>query len=142
MAVQTFALNESDNVKRRFHLMLVDANDGFTPETGEDGGQPQISINGSSFDNTSGLLNAVGNGLYYVELTQSELGALGHFVVRYKSANTAEFQDVGYIEEGSGVTNEELKQLLLKILYKLNWIEYRLGSKDDKQDNNIELDLL
>ena len=95
--MQQFKQSESTAVRRYFYLHLVDAADGMTPETGESGGQPQISVNGAAFASTSATLTAVGNGLYYVALTTSELGNLGVIVVRYKSANTAEFQAVGQV---------------------------------------------
>lgn len=89
--------SESTAARRRVYLHLVDATDGITPETGEAGGQPQISTNGGAFGNTSATLTAIGNGLYYVELTAGELGTLGFIVVRFKSANTAEFQTLGQV---------------------------------------------
>ena len=95
--MQIFRMNESDSTMRRFFLFLVDATDGITPELAEANGQPQISINGAGFNNTGGLLVAIGNGAYYVALTQSEVSAKGFFLVRYKSANTAEFQSLGHV---------------------------------------------
>lgn len=87
----TFTQSESTAAARRFPVYLVDATDGLTAETGEAGGQPQISKNGGAFGNTSATLTAIGNGSYYVELTTGELDTLGTIRVRYKSANTAEF---------------------------------------------------
>lgn len=78
----------------------VDAADGYTPETGEAGGQPQVAKLGGvtpAFANTSGVLVAISsgtNGTYYVELTAAELDTIGPIVVRYKSAATREFQGV------------------------------------------------
>lgn len=95
--MQTFTLSEGTAARRRFFLHLVDATDGITPETGEAAGQPQVSKNGAAFGNTSATLTAVANGLYYVELTAAELDTLGKVIVRYKSANTAEFQDIGMV---------------------------------------------
>lgn len=95
--MQFFEQNESRSIYRRFIVFLVDATDGITPETGEAGGQPQISKNGEGFINTSGTLVAIGNGSYYVELIQSEVETLGMILVRYKSANTAEFQSIGLV---------------------------------------------
>lgn len=95
-----FLLSEGTAARRRFPVYLVDATDGITAETGEAGGQPQISKQGGAFANTTATLTAIGNGAYYVELTATELNTLGLIVVRYKSANTAEFnmdgQVVGY----------------------------------------------
>lgn len=110
--MQQFKLSEGTAARRRFYLHLVDATDGITPETGEAAGQPQISVNGAAFGNTSATLTAIGNGAYYVELTAGELGTLGAIMVRYKSAATAEFQDVAYMvaydpyaAAGLGLTN-------------------------------------
>lgn len=75
----------------RFPL-VVDATDFATPETGEAGGQPQVSVDSTTWTNTGiGVLNTVGFGDYYADLT-SALVASGTPVIytRYKSANTAE----------------------------------------------------
>jgi hypothetical protein len=85
-----FKIAESTAARRRVPFYLVDATDGLTPETGEVGGQPQLSKNGGAWANTAGVLVAVGNGQYYVELTAGELDTLGRATCRYKSANTAE----------------------------------------------------
>jgi len=89
--------SQTTAARRRFPVFLVDVTDGLTPETGENGGQPQLSKNGGSFANTSATLVAVGNGHYYVELTALELDTLGYIVVRFKSANTAEFNMDGQV---------------------------------------------
>jgi len=95
-----FKLSEATAARRRVYFHLVDATDGITAETGEATGQPQFSINGAGFNNTTNTLVSIGSGGYYVEMDVSELATLGAFMVRYKSANTAEFQDahqvVGY----------------------------------------------
>jgi len=95
--MQVLPINEAREILRRFYVFLVDATDGITPELGEAGGQPQTSINGAAFVNTAGLLVSIGNGAYYVQLSQAELSNVGWLLVRYKSANTAEFQSIGYI---------------------------------------------
>jgi len=95
--MQQFKKDESTAARRRFYVHLVDATDGMTVEVGESGGQPQISKNGAAFGNTSATLTSIGNGAYYVELSASELDTLGVILVRYKSANTTEFQDIGYV---------------------------------------------
>lgn len=88
-----FKLSEATAARRRAPIgVLVDATDGFTPETGEAAGQPQISKNGAAFGNTAATLVAVGNGLYYVELSAAELDTPGKIFLRYKSANTREHQ--------------------------------------------------
>ena len=85
--------NEGTAARREFPVFLVDATDGITPEIGEAGGQPQISKAGATtFTNTTATLVAIGNGGYIVVLTVAEFDTLGRFLVRYKSAATAEFQ--------------------------------------------------
>lgn len=86
---------ETTPEKKRMYFYCVDATDGITPEPGEEGGQPQISINGGAFTNSGiGTLSAVlaaGTGWYYAELTDATVSTAGRLVEgRYKSANTAE----------------------------------------------------
>lgn len=92
--MQFFFFGEDRPAFRRFYLFLVDVTDGITPEIGEAGGQPQISSNGSDFTPTTNTLVAMGNGAYYVELTLGEVSSVGWVLVRYKSANTAEFESL------------------------------------------------
>lgn len=87
-----YVQSEGTAARRRVPLFLVDATDGITAETGEVGGQPQISKNGAAFTNTTATLTAVGNGGYYVELSAAELDTVGTITIRYKSANTTERQ--------------------------------------------------
>ncbi len=84
--------NESTAAKRRVYFHLVDATDGITAETGEAGGQPQVSSDGGAWTNTGiGTLSAIGNGRYYADLTQTLVATAGTMIeTRYKSANTAE----------------------------------------------------
>lgn len=88
---------ETDQGRRRVYLHLVDATDGITPETAEANGtnKGEISINGAAFVATADVLHTLGYGCYYIALsnsTEAILANVGHAVVRYKSANTAEFQ--------------------------------------------------
>lgn len=95
--MQEISLSEPITAKRIFYFKLVDATDGLTPETGEDGGQPQISISGANYVSTSDTLNAISsgdNGSYYIILTIPEVATPGNHLVRYKSAETAEFEEV------------------------------------------------
>jgi|GEM_PF-5757050 len=84
--------NETSAGRRRVFFQLVDASDGITPETGEAGGQPQLSINGGAWSDTGiGTLNAVGHGRYYAEVTSTAVATAGTIIeTRYKSTNTAE----------------------------------------------------
>jgi hypothetical protein len=84
--------NESTTARRYVFFQLVDATDGITAETGEAGGQPQVSSNGGAWTNTGiSTLTSIDNGRYYAELTQTLVATAGTYIeTRYKSANTAE----------------------------------------------------
>ena len=84
--------NQATAAKRRVYFHLVDVTDGITAETGETGGQPQVSTNGGTWTNTGiGTLTSIGNGRYYADLTQTLVATAGDVIeTRYKSANTAE----------------------------------------------------
>jgi hypothetical protein len=128
MAVQTFVAGSGTAEHRRFFIFLVDETDGKTPELGEAGGQPQISKNGGSFANTGGTLVSVGNGCYYVELTAIELNTAGHIIVRYKSAETLEFQDVGLVQQ-----LDLFGTLLKRIHDDVEWIRWNLPKDAEAQ---------
>ncbi len=99
--MQYFQIGENDTLKRRIYLHLVDATDGITPETGEAGNTAQVSINGKAPTTSRSTLVAVDAtnqpGTYYLELSPSELQFPGVIIVRYKSANTAEFVALGQV---------------------------------------------
>jgi hypothetical protein len=82
--------NETTAAKRRMYFHVVDVNDGMTPENGEAGGQPQLSIGGAAWTDSDNTLILIGNGRYYVELSASEVANTCVIEGRYKSANTAE----------------------------------------------------
>lgn len=85
--------NEATAAKRYVYFDLRDQTDGITAETGEAGGQPQVSINGAAWAGAGsiGVLVAIGNGRYYAELAQASIATAGDLLeTRYDSANTAE----------------------------------------------------
>lgn len=93
--------NESTPSRRRLYFQCFDVVDGITPETGEDGGQPQVSVDGSSWTNTGiGVLVSVGNGRYYSEISETLTNVENAiFLTRYKSLNTTEtIGDIGIID--------------------------------------------
>lgn len=95
--------------KTRVYFFLVDATDGFTPETGEAGGQPQISTDGAAWTNTGiGTLTHIGTGRYYADLTTAAVasGAPKVILARYKSSNTAEAIGTSYIVTVNDPANE------------------------------------
>lgn len=93
--------NESTPSRRRLYFQCFDVVDGITPETGEEGGQPQVSVDGSSWTSVGiGVLVSIGDGRYYSELTQAITNVENATILtRYKSANTTEtVGDVGIID--------------------------------------------
>lgn len=94
--------NEAIAARRRLHFHLVDLTDGFTPETGEAAGQPEISIDGAAFSSSGiGTLTAIGYGDYYAEVAQAAVN-LNDGVIRgrYKSANTREARSLNVLIVG------------------------------------------
>lgn len=145
MAVQTINLNESVAAKRRVYFKLVDSTDGLTPETGEAGGRPQISKNGENYENTAAVLIAISsgtNGSYYVELELNEVNTAGKLLARYKSANTVEFEDVIYIQEETASTTDAIKQLILTLTRKVNYLEWKLKQTEETGAVQEELSIL
>jgi len=94
------ALHKKTETTARLWFYLVDATDGLTAETGENGGACQVSKNGGAFG-TTGLstLTHIGNGHYYatLNLVTATAAAGDRFVGRYKSANTAEAPSLNVI---------------------------------------------
>lgn len=86
----TLYRSEGSASLRRIPLWLVGSN-GTTPATGESGGQPQINwiARGTATANTAATLSLVSAnaGEYYVELSASEVSALGVLGIHYRSAN-------------------------------------------------------
>jgi hypothetical protein len=83
-------LSEATAARRRIFFLLVDATDGFTPETGTDltaAGDVQISKNGAAYANAAGAApTSLGDGLYYYEATAAELDTVGTLVLKVEDA--------------------------------------------------------
>lgn len=92
--MQQIENGEGTAAERRVWLHLVDATDGITPETGEEDGSPEVSVNGGTWTTAVNDLVHVGNGAYYLTLDSTEVATDGTLGVRYKSSETAEFQTV------------------------------------------------
>lgn len=132
-----FLVDEPLVNRREFALFLVDADDLATPETGEAGGQPQIRKPGAFWVNTTYTLIHIGNGHYILIFATSELDTLGSFSIRYKSANTAEFQDTGKVSAASEeVSLDEINAKIENLVRHLTYIEFlvRKMSNEVKQD--------
>lgn len=87
----TIYRGETNVTRRRIFFQCVNAVDGLTPELGEAGGQPQISVSGTAWVSANiGTLVSIGFGRYYAQLGTLAVGVPCVIESRYKSANTAE----------------------------------------------------
>jgi hypothetical protein len=86
--------SEGTAARRRIPIWLVDATDGLAAETGVTG-TPRISKNGAASAAATASITQVDitnmPGLYYLELTAGELDTLGHVLVSFKTAATAQW---------------------------------------------------
>lgn len=84
--------NEPTPSRRRLYFQCLNVLDGRTPETGEEGGQPEISLDGGSWTTVGiGTLVSIGNGKYYADISQSTTNFDNAIILsRYKSINTIE----------------------------------------------------
>src|ERR1044072_4922548 len=91
--MQYIQYGENNPELRRVYFHLVDATDGITPEAGEAGGRPTISINGRTPANAVNTLAAIdaSKGDYYLELSTTEVVNPCHLLLHYKSTETAHF---------------------------------------------------
>lgn len=96
--MQYFQTGEPNPERRRVYVHLVDATDGITPEIAEAGSKCKVSRNGGAPVDSRNVLVAIDGtnmpGDYYLELDSTELVHAGMLIVRYKSANTAEFVQI------------------------------------------------
>lgn len=95
---QSLKFEDSTAKRRRVYVMGVDPADLQSPVTDQEGGQPTYSKNGGSFSNTTNTLVHVDNGIYYVELTESEVNELGKLVVYYNSGDVVPHQTICSVE--------------------------------------------
>lgn len=83
-------VDEADAIRRRVYFHIVGANS-ITPAVDENGGQPQLSIDGDAWDDYGiSTLTAIGRGRYYATIDSAVLTAGAHLETRYKSTATAE----------------------------------------------------
>jgi hypothetical protein len=69
--------NESTSTRKRAPILLVDASDGYTPETGVTSPTITISKNGAAGIGGTGTFSEVSNGIYSYEFAASEIDTLG-----------------------------------------------------------------
>jgi len=141
-----YTLSEPVSSNAEFAFFLVDAANHYSPVTSEGGEQPQIRKAGdTTWTDTSATLLHIGNGHYTIVLTPTELDTLGLFSIRYKSANTDEFQDTGKVQASSGeVSLDEVNAKLDALTGRINTLEFLLKRAEDRasEDNFLSpLDL-
>lgn len=83
--------NDSNPLHRRVYFD-VRLTDGILPAPDEEGGQPEVSINGTSWTPTLiDTLTEIGHGRYYADLSPSAITTEGDIIeTRYKGSLTAE----------------------------------------------------
>lgn len=137
-AEQYFTRGESSSAKRLFYFFLT--SDGIVPAIGETGGQPTISINGGASVNTSSTLVHIDNGGYYVLLSSGEVGTLGKILVRYDSAGTVEFKDIGLIASPSSSDDiSSVRNMLHRLILTTNWLKWKLEQTTRKTQQQGEV---
>lgn len=93
--MQQIKLSESTAARKRATIYLVDATDGYTPETGVATPTIEISKNGGAQASGTGTFTEIGDGLYYYEFASGEIDTLGTVQLRcVKSGTSREFVDV------------------------------------------------
>lgn len=87
--MQILKQSESQSASRRVPIMMVDATDGDTAETGLTV-SVSVSKNGGTLTAGGGTVTEVGSGLYYYQFTQAELDTVGFvgFVATATGART------------------------------------------------------
>lgn len=106
-AQQLITLNEAIAARRRIPIYLVDATDGYTPETGVTvtAAECQVSENGADQANcalaacSSNCLVEKGNGLYYYELDSTEVNTVGFITVRISDAAARQAIGWAYVKQ-------------------------------------------
>lgn len=106
------AKDESTASLRRIPVVLVDATDGYTPETAiaiaanndsdcaDASDECCVSKNGATEVYCTGTLSHLYNGLYYYEMAAAEVDTVGYATIRIN--DTAARQFVGVVNIGDG----------------------------------------
>ncbi len=127
-------VNESDATRRRLYFFLVSPSFAL-PAEAEEGGQPQVSHDGSAWTSTGiGTLVAQGEGYYYADLTQAAVATVGDTInSRYSSATAAECpgdtaQVVVYDPDGRTPAGD----LLVTVEYAKTLLGITTSAEDDR----------
>ena len=90
--------SESTEAQRRIPIYLVDATNGYTPETGLSSGfTVEVSENGAAQAGGSGSITEIGEGQYYYTATAAELSTLGFLAISVRHASCRDFFAVAQV---------------------------------------------
>lgn len=86
--------NESLSERRRIPVLLVDATDGYTPETSLSTFTVAVSQNGTILSSQSQSLTEVGNGIYYYTLGTGAVNTLGWVTVNVSATGCRNYNAI------------------------------------------------
>ena len=87
-------LSESTAARRRIPILLVDATDGYTPETGITTPTIKVSKNGGTQATGTGTFTEIGTGQYYYEFASGEVDTLGWVTFNLQKAGCRDYNAI------------------------------------------------
>jgi hypothetical protein len=87
-------LDESNSTRRRIPVLLVDATDGYTPETGLSTFTVNVSQNGTILGSQTQSLTEVGNGVYYYTLGTGAVNTLGWVTINVSATGCRQYNAI------------------------------------------------
>jgi hypothetical protein len=87
-------LDETTTTRRRIPVLLVDATDGYTPETGLSTFTVTVSQNGTILTSQSQTVTEVGNGIYYYTLGTGAVNTLGWVTVNVSATGCRNYNAI------------------------------------------------
>ena len=88
--MQVLELSEATAARRRIPILMVDATDGYTAETGLTL-TVTVSKNGAAFGASGGSVTEVSSGVYYYEATAGELDTVGYLNLKATGTGARDF---------------------------------------------------
>ena len=87
-------LSEGTAARRRIPILLVDATDGYTPETGITTPTIKVSKNGGTQATGTGTFTEIGTGQYYYEFASGEVDTLGWVTFNLQKAGCRDYNAI------------------------------------------------
>jgi hypothetical protein len=87
-------LSEGTTARRRIPILLVDATDGYTPETGITTPTIKVSKNGGTQAAGTGTFTEIGTGQYYYEFASGEIDTLGWVTFNLQKAGCRDYNAI------------------------------------------------